>query len=170
MSAATVSGPGVRDDQYVEDDEARAQQQPETREESERRGRAERSDRPRSFAEWVSLGISILIVAGVVGLVLYQHVTRRTEPAVIEVQAQLDKVRRAGGTYYVPLEITNSGGVTAEEVVVEVELVPTRGERERAELTVRFLAGGDTHHATAVFKSDPTQGTLTATARSLVEP
>ena len=141
-------------------------QQGETRDQN----RPEQSRRGRSLAEWVSLGISVLIIAGVVGLVLYQGLTERSEPAVIEVTPQLDQVRQSGNAYYLPFEITNTGGVTVEEVVVEVELIPARGERERVETTVRFLAGGATHRATAVFRADPKQGTLTATARSLLEP
>ena len=132
-------------------------------------GSTARLARKRSLPEWVSLGISIAMLASVVGLVLHQH-GARSEPAAIEVRPRLDRVRQAGGAYYLPLEIANTGGQTAEEVVVEVELAPPRGERERAEVTVRFLAGGGTHRATAVFRADPAQGTLTASARSLLEP
>ncbi len=54
--------------------------------------------------------------------------------------------------------------------MVELVLQPPQGEPERAEVTIHFLAGGATHETTAIFRSDPRRGTLTATARSYLEP
>jgi uncharacterized protein (TIGR02588 family) len=124
----------------------------------------------RSAAEWASLGISIAIILGVVGLVLYEQLTRRDDPAMVEVRPDLAGVRHAGATYYLPLEIANTGGETAEDVTVAVELTPPGGEPEQAEVTIRFLAGGASQRATVAFQSDPAQGKLEAAARSFLDP
>ena len=134
----------------------------------------------RSRAEWVSLAVSGLLLASLLGLIGYEHFSRGSAPPLIQVRPQLDAVREdpdgqgrtrgQGVTYYVPVEVKNLGDQTAEDVVVELVLQPPQGEPERAEVTIHLLAGGATQATTAIFRSDPRRGTLTATARSYLEP
>jgi uncharacterized protein (TIGR02588 family) len=121
-------------------------------------------------AEWTSLGVSLAIVLTMVGLVSYLHVVGPTHPPVIEVRPRLDAVRRVDGQYYVPVEITNRGDRTAQDVRVQVSLGSQPGCGEAATLAVDTLAGGATAHATVIFTEDPVQRELTVGASSFLAP
>ena len=130
---------------------------------------AERQDPGRSVAEWVTLGISVAIVVGVVLLVIYASLRGDDDPATIEVQPQLDQIRQVQGAYYLPVMVTNRGDRTAEDVQVHLSLTGGTGEPPSTQFTVRFLAGGERADAVVVFREDPSQGTLTTTI-SFIEP
>jgi uncharacterized protein (TIGR02588 family) len=127
-------------------------------------------DAGRSVAEWTSLGISLAIVLTLVGLVAYQHFVGATRPPAIEVRPLLDAVRRVDGQYYVPIEITNRGDLTAQDVRVQIVLGSEQRRGESATLAVDFLAGGATAHATVIFGEDPAQRGLTVGSTSFLGP
>ena len=124
----------------------------------------------RSVAEWVSLAISATIVAGLVGLVLYQHLARGDRPPSIDVRPQLEAVRGEAEAYYLPVEIANRGDRTAEDVRVQLVLSADQGRRQAAELRIDFLPGGGTASGTAVFQDDPARGRLAVEMLSFLEP
>ena len=129
----------------------------------------ERQDPGRSTAEWVTLGISVAIVLGVVLLVIYTSLKGEDEPATIEVQPQLEQVRQVQDAYYLPVTITNRGDRTAEDIQVHLSLTGGTGEPPSTQFTIRFLAAGERAEAVVVFREDPSQGTLTTTI-SFIEP
>jgi len=116
----------------------------------------------RSTAEWLSLGLSLAIVLTIAGLVVYAHLTGSTEPALISVQPRLEGVRSADGLFYLPLSITNAGGETAESLAVTVSLA-TGSAAETAEVTLPFLAEGESVEAIVAFQQDPAAGELSVT-------
>jgi uncharacterized protein (TIGR02588 family) len=142
-----------------------------------RGGREERSSNgrdarpgPRSIAEWITLGISSLIVLGLIGLTTYFHLTASTAPATVEVEPRLSDVYRAGSRYYLPVTVRNTGGETGEDVRIRVSVTDRSGRQEAAEVIVTFLAGGGASHATAAFGSDPREGQVEAVVVSYLEP
>ena len=118
-------------------------------------------NKKRTGAEWITLTVSVLIVLGLAGLVIYQEAARGTEPPVIEVQPKLGEIRREGDAYYVPIDIANKGEVTAEDIEVQVSLEIEGEEPETIAFAVKFLAGGETGEQTVVFQKDPAEGELT---------
>ena len=124
----------------------------------------------RSLAEWTTLGLSALIVSLVVGLVIYYQVAGGDAPPVLVATPDLGSVRQVGDAYHLPVAVENSGDQPAEDVVVEVTLAPPGGEPETAELTFRFVAGGETVRGIAVFASDPATGELSAGIVSYLAP
>lgn len=122
----------------------------------------------RSAAEWVSLGLSLVIVAGIVGLVVYAHLTRSDAPPVVAIQPRLDQVRAANGSFYLPVEVTNEGGQTVEALNIDLTL-SGEGEGQAVQVTLPFLADGETARAVVVFGSHPADGTLAVTF-SYLEP
>jgi uncharacterized protein (TIGR02588 family) len=114
----------------------------------------------RSAAEWTTLAVSIVVVLTLAGLVVYQYFTEGTAPPIIEVKPVLEQVRHEGETYYIPVEVTNSGEQTAESVEVQLSLSTGESQPETTGFTIQFLAGKETHHQTAAFQNDPAQGTL----------
>ncbi len=124
----------------------------------------------RSIAQRVTLGISLLIVVGVVALIAYQQVAGGNRPPTIDVQWQLQNVRQEAGVYYVPVEVTNRGDATAEDVRIRPAFTAGGDRRELAELVIPFLAGGETVEGTIALPEDPARGTLTVTSISFMRP
>jgi uncharacterized protein (TIGR02588 family) len=118
-------------------------------------------ERKRSVAEWMTLAFSIILILGLVGLVTYVSLSGGNEPPIVEARPLDAEIRHEGESYYLPVEVTNRGGHTAEEVLIQAELVNGVGAPETAELTIDFLAGGETAEGTVVFTSDPLNGELT---------
>ncbi|MBW3633075.1 MAG: TIGR02588 family protein [Chloroflexi bacterium] len=115
----------------------------------------------RSVAEWTTLAIGAFLILALVGLVTYLYVSGNNRPPVVEAMPLAREIRRAEGVYYVPIEVTNRGGRTAEDVVIQAELSTGEGAPEVTEFTIDFLAGDETAEGTVVFVSDPSAGALT---------
>jgi uncharacterized protein (TIGR02588 family) len=127
----------------------------------ERRGQEESGQRGRSAAEWTTLAISIILILGLLALVTYVSMTGGNEPPIVEARPLDQEIRHEGESYYLPVAVTNRGGRTAEEVVIQAELAGSDGSSEASEFTLDFLAGGETREGTAVFATDPLAGELT---------
>jgi len=123
----------------------------------------------RSLAEWLSFGISSLILGTTVGLVIYSWANGRDSPPVLAIQRP-EPVREADGQFYVPFEISNTGGETAESVQVIAELKVKTAVQESGDLQIDFLSRGETEKAAFVFKTDPRQGDLTVRVASYKTP
>jgi len=122
----------------------------------------------RTIAEWTSLGISVAILLAVIVLLSYEYFASSARQPVIEAQPQLGEVRQAGDAYYLPVDLTNRGERTAENVRVEVSLSPGQGESSQFEL--RFLAGGATERGIVIFREDPSEGNVTVDTVSFRKP
>jgi len=117
-------------------------------------------NRARSPAEQVTFGIASLILAGIIALVCYIWVDEQTDqPPDITVSNQ-GTVREASGQFYVPFEIENIGGGTAESVQVIAELRINGEVEESGEQQIDFLSGGETEEGAFVFSRNPQEGEL----------
>lgn len=121
----------------------------------------------RSQAEWVTLAVSLLITLTVVGLLIYDLVVAGNAPAVITVDVQYADVREEGDRFYLPIQVANRGGQTAEDTTFEFLLQRADGANESTGLTFRFLAPGERAEASLIFNSDPRTGALTYTSNYL---
>ena len=117
--------------------------------------------RGRSAAEWTTLAISIILILGLVSLVTYVSMTGGNKPPIIEARALLEEMRHEGESYFLPVAVTNRGGRTAEEVLIQAELAGSDGSTEASEFTLDFLAATETREGTVVFATDPSSGELT---------
>ena len=138
-----------------EEKEEKTEDEPESKEEGK-----QKEKEGRTGAEWVTLSISVLIIASLVGLLTYLYFTQGTDPPIIEVEAKLEEVKQQGDSYYLPLTITNTGEKTAEDVQIEVSLDSGEGDPETVTFTILFLAGSEPDYETAVFTKDPSEGEL----------
>ena len=130
-------------------------------ESKERSGRERTRQRARSGAEWTTLGISISIILTLLALVTYVSIGGGDAPPIVEARPLDQEIRHEGESYYLPVAVTNRGGRTAEEVVVQAELAGNDGSSEASEFTLDFLAGGEMREGTVVFATDPSAGELT---------
>jgi uncharacterized protein (TIGR02588 family) len=124
----------------------------------------------RSIAEWTTLGFSAAVVLVLVGLVSYELFTSGVRPPVIEARPLVGEVRQAGDAYYLPVEVTNRGERTAEDVKVRVCLTSDEGRRESSQFSTGFLAGGDTEQEVVVFQGNPSRGDVGVDVLSFRKP
>lgn len=109
--------------------------------------------------EWITFTIASLIVAVLVGLVLFSWATQGDQPPVLAVRPG-SEIRSEAGQFYVPFTVTNTGGATAESVQVIGEL-RLDDQSETGEQQIDFLSKGEEEEGAFVFSRDPRQGDLT---------
>lgn len=108
----------------------------------------------KNWLEWSVFGVSFVLVACVLGYLVYEGARAGDGPPLIEVRTGEPVAR--GRSFLVPVTLVNTGGQTAEGVSVEVVLEGADGgEVERGELTVAFLPRGATREGWVTFNSDP---------------
>lgn len=113
---------------------------------------------PRSIAEWVTFSIASTILSAISGLVLYVWISDRHEPAALSVEQS--EIRQTGGKFYVPFEVTNTGGETVESVQIVAELKTGDRVLESGDQQIDFLSKGEKEEGAFVFQRDPRQGNL----------
>lgn len=112
---------------------------------------------PRSKPEWISLTISIALVAGVVGLVVATWLNPSKAPASFRIDR--GAIRNVGGQYYLPITITNDGDGTGAEVTVEGRVIGSGNEQVSA-TTFDFIPARSSVEGILIFDTEPTSATL----------
>jgi uncharacterized protein (TIGR02588 family) len=107
---------------------------------------------PRTQAEWVSLIVSLLLLAGVVGLVVALWISPSGRPARFRVER--GPARSEAGRYYLPVTVVNDGDATGAQVTVEGRLAVGGGE-ETATTTFDFIPARSSAEGVLVFTGDP---------------
>jgi uncharacterized protein (TIGR02588 family) len=112
----------------------------------------------RLLPEWIIFLSALLIVAAIVGLVIYEWATESNQPPILSISRQ--EIREAQGQFYVPFTVTNKGGITAEAVQVSGELEVENQPTEVGEQQIDFLSKGEQNEGAFVFNHDPRSGEL----------
>ncbi|MGL5834449.1 MAG: TIGR02588 family protein [Waterburya sp.] len=113
----------------------------------------------RSFAENVSFGISLLVLSLLVGLVVYQWITKKDQPPVLSVTTDAE-VRQTEGQFYIPFTVANTGGETVESVEVVAELNLNGKIEDIGSQQFDFLSDGETNSGAFILNQNPNQGEL----------
>lgn len=125
-----------------------------------RKSLAYQSRRKRTIpAEWVTFTISSLIVAVLIGLVLFAWSIQGSEPPILTIENS-NEIRVEQGQFYVPFTIKNTGGDTAESVQVIGELRSGETVLETGEQQIDFLSSGEEAEGAFIFSRDPRRGNL----------
>lgn len=111
----------------------------------------------RSLAETVTLAVCAAVLAGVVGLILFQGPSEDRRPAPV---ASTERVEKIGNEFHVTVLVRNTGGRTAANVQVNSDLV-VAGRSTTGDQTIDFLAPGNEAKLVFVFADDPGSGKLT---------
>ena len=122
--------------------------------------KAGKSSKERTAAEWVTFGVSLLMLLALVGLVIFLALTKGNRPSTIKIEPVLTEVRQADSVYYLPVNVTNDGDNAVGDVEVQLSLSSEGSEPETIAFTVLFLAGGETQQEIVVFTNDPSKGEL----------
>lgn len=122
--------------------------------------------------EWTVFGVSLALIVCVVALLIREQMTGSRRPAAIAVLAG-DAVR-SGDSFAVPLDVSNEGDTTAEDVRIEATVTwgdaAERGEAERGEAVLPFVPYRSHRRAWLTFTRDPRGGTLTTRVLGYREP
>ena len=119
----------------------------------------ETANKKRSFAEWLSFGIAIFLVAVLVSLVVYRWVTQENTEPVMTLKRE-ETIRQEEGQFYVPFTVTNTGGSTAASVRVVGELLVEEKLEEAGEQEISFLSAGEEASGVFIFTRNPEEGEL----------
>ncbi len=124
----------------------------------------------RTPAEKITMLGSLAILLGILALTAWAGIRDGGSRPVIEAEAHLDRVRVIGSAYYVPITVTNTGGLTAQDVTVSGELSTGDSANETAEITITFLAGAESEDAEMIFSEEPNADNLTIVPVSYIMP
>ncbi|MGF2039438.1 MAG: TIGR02588 family protein [Nostoc sp. CmiVER01] len=113
----------------------------------------------RSIAEWVTFSVASLILVSIVSLVGYTWLNEKDQPPILSVSKK-QTIREINGQFYVPFEVVNSGGDTAESVQVMAELLINGKVTETGEQQIDFLSSGESEEGAFIFSQNPLQGQL----------
>lgn len=121
--------------------------------------RFDKSTLKRSPAEWVTLALSSLVLATLVGLVLYDWQLTKNLPPAFRIEVN-EPARFEEGHYYVPFYLRNTGGHIARTVQVVADLRLTDNTSETGEQQFDFLSGNERKSGGFVFEHNPMEGDL----------
>ncbi|MEH2176586.1 TIGR02588 family protein [Nostoc sp.] len=113
----------------------------------------------RSIAEWITFSIASFILAIIVILVGYTWLNEKNQPPILSVTKK-QTIREINGQFYVPFEIVNNGGDTAESVQIMAELMIDGKVTETGEQQIDFLSSGESEEGAFIFSHNPRQGQL----------
>jgi uncharacterized protein (TIGR02588 family) len=123
----------------------------------------------RSAAEWITLGIASFILAIIVSLVGYIWLNEKDQPPILSVSNK-QNTWEADGQFYVPFEVVNTGGETAESVQLIAELEIEGKVTQTGEQQIDFLSRGEKQEGAFVFNQDPRKGRLIIRVASYKSP
>lgn len=121
-------------------------------------------------AERITLTISIVILVGILSVAVWSNMRTGEDTPDIVIEVDMENVQEKEAGFYVPFTITNNGGVTAQDLVVSGELDVGDGQPETADVTIAFLAGGETESAEMIFSTHPEDGEFTIGPTSFLKP
>ncbi|MBD2302530.1 TIGR02588 family protein [Nostoc sp. FACHB-190] len=127
------------------------------------------SQSERSLAEWITFGIALSILGVVISLVGYIWLNEKNQPPILSVN-QKSAIREIDGKFYVPFEIVNTGGETAESVQIIAELKFADQVVETGEQQIDFLSDGEKEEGAFIFSKNPSQGQLNVRVASYKLP
>jgi uncharacterized protein (TIGR02588 family) len=131
----------------------------------------ERSATPKSIAEWVTLSLSVLVVAALILVALVEESRRQDEVgAALQVTFDIEGAVARGESYYVPYTVVNTGSeaISSAEIWIDVD----DGEQvvESAEINVEFLPLEGKQDGTFITTHDPASHALRSRIESLQFP
>jgi uncharacterized protein (TIGR02588 family) len=118
--------------------------------------------------EWIVAAIGFILVAGVIGFLLYEAVGGNRLPP--DVKLSVDSVVQTRNGYLAKITAVNEGGMTAAGVVIEGELSRGAEPVERSWTTIDYLPPRSEQRGGLFFTRDPLQFELQVRPFGYVEP
>ena len=102
---------------------------------------------------WVAAALGLILVAGSVGFMLYQHFAEDRTPPLVAIEVQ--SVVPSGDGYVVTIDVTNRGSAVASGLVIEGVLNDTATAVETSTITIDYVPSGSHRQAGLYFSRDP---------------
>lgn len=124
-----------------------------------------------SLPEKVTLGVSVLVILGIIGFLLW-HGLRMTRPPDTEAAPLVtgrifaEQAARRDGFWVVPVAVRNVGNVPMEEVSMTVEWTNAEGQKSETDIMFHYLAEGATDDAFVVLDQGPEKAMPKVTVKS----
>jgi uncharacterized protein (TIGR02588 family) len=125
------------------------------------RTRQKGSAAPKSIAEWISLAVSLAILLGFVGVILWLWIREPTGPPQFKIQRGV--VRNEAGLFHLPVTVTNIGGLACGQVRVEGKL-NNEGREESTVTTIDFLPVRAQEEVVLIFRGEPSAAVVQVTS------
>lgn len=122
----------------------------------------------KNWLEWAVFAVSLLVLLGFVGTLVYLTSTGGDRPADLVVE--LGEPQRVSAGFAVPVRVHNRGDRTAEEVRVEVTLEENGEAPQKRELTFPFLPRRSEREGLVVFDRDPRCCAMSGRVTAYEEP
>lgn len=120
------------------------------------------------WIEWLTGGLSLLVVVGLIGWIGFRAVTAMSSPALLEVQPSVSVP--AGSMHRIDFTVINRGQATAATVTVRGSLVSKEVAIETAEVTFDYVPGESEVHGAFLFQANPADAALEIHAVSYSDP
>ncbi|WP_395774113.1 TIGR02588 family protein [Agrobacterium pusense] len=120
------------------------------------------------WIEWVTGAICTLLVAAMLGWILYD--IYRYEPDDARFEIAVTDVNGEPGQYRVKFDIRNLSMTTAAQVQVRGNLQQDGGTQESADVTFDYVASEARDSGTLFFRNDPAGGRLIINVAGYTEP
>lgn len=112
----------------------------------------------RTLAEWVSLGVSCLLIVGLAGFLVYEIVKGNDPYNLAKTSARTDEARQVEAVFILPVEVENTGRRTLRDLDVELTYAPPgKQQPEQATKTIDYLGEGSTQTLYFYLDHDPRQ-------------
>lgn len=105
----------------------------------------------KNWLEWGITLISGVLVVFVLGFLVYQMIYEKETPPNITVV--LGTVSQKDNAYAIPVEVTNKGTQTAENVIIEI--IHDDGSQEISQITFPYLPRQSSADGWVVFSENP---------------
>lgn len=121
----------------------------------------------KNWLEWIVFGVSLALVVGTIGYLIYDGLTLGDNSPDIEVQ--IGAPAPGTSSFRVPITALNHGDETAENIMIEVTL--THGnEQEQSQLSFDYLPRRSERNGWVTFQADPQSGTIAARVLGYEQP
>src|SRR5688572_16293158 len=118
--------------------------------------------------EWIVAGVGLVLVAGVIGFLIYEAFTGKRLPP--DVKLSVESVVQTRNGFLVKITAVNEGGQTAEGVDIEGELRTGTESVERSRTTIDYLPPRSEKRLGLFFTRDPRQLDLRVRSLGYEEP
>ena len=123
----------------------------------------------KNFLEWTVFAIGLFILSTILAYLIYKTYTHEEQPADIKVEYTLQPAQHSPFRFL--LTATNTGGETAENVIIEMELQSADTTLEKSELNFHFIPQSSKREGFIIFKSNPADAdSVTARVVSFNKP
>jgi uncharacterized protein (TIGR02588 family) len=134
---------------------------------AERKPRQSQRSAP-PLLEWISGGIGLAIVLGMLGFLAARALSHADAPPALS--AHVDGVVQGPGGYIVTVTVRNTSRATAAAVQVEGTLTHGAREARKSLVTIDYVPGSSERRAGLLFDLPPTEETLNVRVIGYTDP